>query len=67
MPENMVALLRSETGRILVYEKCKEMNLDIDIFQRLIDAELKQVGKIRKRGLRAEFDEIFGEIEGMEE
>ena len=62
MSENMVVLLRSETGRRMVREKCDFMGLDAEVLQRLIEAELKQVGKQRKRGLRAEFDEIFGDI-----
>lgn len=57
----MVVLLRNETGRRMVREKCESMGLDAEILQRLIEAELKQVGKQRKRGLRAEFDEIFGD------
>ena len=62
MSENMVVLLSSETGRRMVRDKCDSMGLDMEILQRLIEAELKQVGKQRKRGLYAEFDEIFGGI-----
>ena len=60
--ENMVVLLRSETGRRMIREKCDSMGLDMEVLQRLIEAELRQVGKQRKRGLRADFDEIFGGI-----
>lgn len=63
MAINIVVLMRSERGRRLVREKCKMANLDIDVLERLIDAELGQVGKLRKRGIRLEFDDIFGELD----
>ena len=66
MAENVVALMQSETGRRLVREKCKEAGLNITVLELLIEAELKQVGKLRKRGLREEFDEIFGVLDGEE-
>ena len=66
MAENVVALMQSEAGRKMVREKCKEINLDMTVLEMLIEAELKQVGKLRKRGLREEFDEIFGVLDGEE-
>lgn len=67
MASNLVVLMRSEEGRRLVREKCKVAGLDIDILERLIDAELDQVGKLRKRGIRSEFDDIFGELDEEED
>ena len=63
MEINSVVLLRSSEGRSLVLKKCRESDLDIEILEQLITAELDQVGKLRKRGLGADFDEIFGEID----
>ena len=67
MAINIVVLMRSERGRRLVRDKCKMANLDIDVLERLIDAELGQVGKLRKRGIRLEFDDIFGELDEEED
>lgn len=67
MAMNIVVLMRSERGRRLVREKCEMADLDIDILERLIDAELGQVGKLRKRGIRLEFDDIFGELDEEED
>jgi len=67
MASNLVVLMRSEEGRRLVREKCKIAGLDIDILERPIDAELDQVGKLRKRGIRSEFDDIFGELDEEED
>lgn len=63
MATNLVVLMRSERGRKLVREKCEMSGLDIDILERLIEAELDQVGKLKKRGIRLEFDDIFSELE----
>ena len=67
MAMNIVVLMRSERGRRLVREKCIAADLDIDVLERLIDAELGQVGKLRKRGIRLEFDDIFGELDEEED
>lgn len=63
MEINSVVLLRSPEGRKLVLEKCSASGLDIEILEQLITTELDQVGKLRKRGLGADFDEIFGGID----
>lgn len=66
MATNVVALMQSDEGRQLVRKACKEAGLDMAVLERLIDAELDQVGKLRKRGLWLEFDEIFGEVDAEE-
>lgn len=63
MAGSIVVLLKSEEGRKLVRERCRERNLSISILEQLIAAEVEQQGKLRKRGIREEFDEIFDEIE----
>ena len=67
MPMNVVVLMRSEKGRALVREKCKASGLDITVLERLIEAELDQVGKLRKRGLWEDFDEIFADLDEDED
>ena len=67
MTMNVVVLMRSEKGRALVREKCKSSGLDITVLERLIGAELDQVGKLRKRGLWEDFDEIFADLDEDED
>ena len=67
MTMNVVVLMRSEKGRALVREKCKASGLDITVLERLIGAELDQVGKLRKRGLWEDFDEIFADLDEDED
>ena len=63
MSANLMVLMRSEKGRRLVREKCKEAGLEMWVLERLIELELDQAGKLKKRGLRQDFDEIFGEAD----
>ena len=67
MTMNVVVLMRSEKGRALVREKCKGSGLDMAVLERLIGAELDQVGKLRKRGLWEDFDEIFSDLDEDED
>ena len=66
MAANFVILMRSEQGRALVLEKCRAAGLDMVILERLIEAEVEQVGKRKKRGLWGTFDEIFAVLDGEE-
>ena len=66
MTANVVVLMRSEKGRALVREKCAAAGLDMAVLERLIEAELNQVGKLTKRGLWVNFDEIFADLDGDE-
>ena len=59
MPRNIVVLLNSEEGRALVRSKCRAAGIKISTLEQLIDAELDQQGKIRKRGLWEEIDRIL--------
>lgn len=63
MSKDVVVLLKSPEGRKLVRSKCVEMGLDISVLEQLIDAEVGQLGKLRKRGLYEDFDEVFDAIE----
>ena len=67
MAVNFVVLLKSENGRRLVREKCKAAGLNISVLERLVHAELDQSGKLRKRGITEDFDEIFAELDSEEE
>jgi len=62
MARNVVVLLNSEQGRNMVAQKCKQLDLPLHVLEQLIEAELDQQGKRRKRGLYEEFDEIFDSL-----
>lgn len=63
MSRDVVVLLKSLEGRKLVRTKCAAMGLDISVLEQLAEAELGQLGKMRKRGLWEDFDEIFDALE----
>ena len=67
MATNIVVLLQNENGRRLVREKCKAAGLDMAVLERLVHAELDHGGKLRKRGINDDFDDIFGELDREEE
>lgn len=61
MDQTLTFLAKDET-RELVEKLCSENEIDFVTFQELIEAELKQMGKQRKRGLTAAFDDILSRI-----
>jgi hypothetical protein len=61
MPKNIIVILNTEEGRSLVRRKCRTAKVRISSFEQLVDAELDQQGKQRKRGLWEEFDRILDE------
>jgi hypothetical protein len=54
-------MLNTEAGCRLAARKCKEIKIQLETFERLIEAELDQQGKKRKAGLWDEFDKILDE------
>jgi len=61
MATSVIALMQSDEGRQMVRNACGEAGLDMSVLEQLINAELDQVGKLRKRDLWLEFDDIFAE------
>ena len=59
MKRHAVVLLADKNGRKLVREKCLKHGFDINHFEDLVNLELEQVGKLRKRGMNERFDEIL--------
>lgn len=64
MSRKVVVLLNSADGRKLVSRRCKEAGLHMADLEQLIEAEVEQLGKMRKAGLWEEFDRI---LDGMDE
>ena len=54
-----IPLLVSESGKAIVRQVCGDGNLSESVFWKLVDAEMEQIGKQRKRGLHELFDDAF--------
>lgn len=57
-----IVLLENGPGRDALKRHCRKLKVSVTAFEALVDAELEQVGKLRKRGLWEKFDEILNEI-----
>jgi hypothetical protein len=63
MPRNVVVLLDNPDGRSMVKDACKEAGILFAEFQELVQAEIEQTGKQRKKGLWDDFDDILDRIQ----
>ena len=66
MATNIVVLLQNENGRRLVRKKCKAAGLDMVVLEQLIHTELNHSGKLKKRGINEDFDDVFGALDEEE-
>lgn len=57
-----IALLEKDNGREILKRVCRRYDIKLDLVEQLIEAELEQVGKRRKRGLGDRFDEVLGQF-----
>jgi hypothetical protein len=63
MNHHVVVLLAKPEGRALARKYCLEAGFDINFLDELVEAELEQVGKQRKKGLWDNFDDILDRME----
>lgn len=63
MPRNVVVLLDNPDGRRMIRTACKANGLFFPEFQELVQAEIEQTGKQRKKGLWDDFDDILDRIQ----
>ena len=63
MTQNVVVLLDNPEGRTLVREECLENKVIFQEFVELVQAEVDQTGKQKKKGLWDAFDDILDRIE----
>ncbi|MBD9526217.1 hypothetical protein [Paracoccus sp. PAR01] len=63
MTQNVVVLLDNPEGRSLVRDECIENRIIFQEFVDLVQAEVDQTGKQKKRGLWDQFDDILDRIE----
>lgn len=58
-----IALLEKDSGRDVLRRACRKARVPISVIEALVEAELDQIGKMRKRGLNDRFDEILSELD----
>ncbi|PYF07196.1 hypothetical protein C8J30_11926 [Rhodobacter viridis] len=63
MTQNVVVLLDNPEGRSLVRDACIANKIIYPEFVDLVQAEVDQTGKQRKKGLWDQFDDILDRIE----
>lgn len=66
MSRSVVVILDQKEGRQLVVRLCRKYNVRIAEFEELVQAEVNQVGKQRKRGLFTEFDDIIDRMDDVD-
>ncbi len=64
MVKQRVPLFEAGPGRDALKAKCRAEKIPIAALDQLVEAELDQVGKLRKRGLHERFDEILDGVSG---
>ena len=60
--DQMPTFLRKEDTNDIVKELCAKEGLDYSVFRELVQAEIDQIGKQRKRGLYDAFDDKLSRI-----
>jgi hypothetical protein len=64
MSKSVVTLLDPNgTGRTIARKLCKQHGIRIAEFEELVQAEVEQTGKLRKRNLWDQFDDILDRME----
>ncbi len=59
----MTVLDPNGLGRQMVKKLCREHSIRIAEFEELVQAEVEQTGKLRKKGLWDQFDDILDRME----
>jgi hypothetical protein len=56
---NGIPLFGQGDARDALKRKCREAKIPIKLLEDLVEAEIEQIGKLRKRGLRDRFDHLL--------
>jgi hypothetical protein len=59
MPRDVVVLFARPEGRKLIERHCRKAGVRVGDLRQLVDLEIDQVGRDRKRDLWPAFDEVF--------
>ena len=63
---NGIPLFEQGDARDALKKKCREAKIPIKLLEDLVEAEIEQIGKLRKRGLRDQFDQLLDPNAGVE-
>lgn len=63
MSSKGIALLEKDSDRDVLRRACRKAGIKIHVIEALVEAELDQVGKMRKRGLNERIDYILSEMD----
>lgn len=63
---NGIPLFDQGDARDALKRRCREAKIPIKLLEELVEAEIEQIGKQRKRGLRDRFDQLFDSASGSE-
>ncbi len=56
---NGIPLFEQGDARDALKRRCREAKISIKLLEDLVKAEIEQIGKLRKRGLRDRFDALL--------
>ena len=56
---NGIPLFEQSDARDALKKRCREAKIPIKLLLDLVEAEIEQIGKKRKRGLRERFDQLL--------
>jgi hypothetical protein len=59
---NGIKIIERGQGSDVLKRHCRQIGVPVEIIRRLVQAELDQVGRGRRHGLWAQFDEILAEV-----
>ena len=63
MPRDVVVLFARPEGRKLIERHCRKNHIKVADLRSLVDLEIDQVGRDRKRDLWPAFDELLGSLD----
>ena len=63
---NGIPLFEQGDAREALKRRCREAKISIKLLEDLVEAEIEQIGKLRKRGLRERFDQLLDPNAGSE-
>jgi len=63
---NGIPLFEQGDARDALKKKCREAKIPIKLLEDLVEAEIEQIGRLRKRGLRERFDHLLDPNLGTE-
>lgn len=64
---NGISLLEKGEGRKLLKEHCRRIGVSVKTIEELVKIELDQVGRIRKRGLFEQFEDVLSSTSDAED